>query len=43
MIFYKTGVGLVGGAFDDEGEQAEAGIAIAKAGAGLEVGGIVAA
>ena len=33
-IFYKAGVGLVGGAFDDECQQAEAGVAIAEPGAG---------
>ncbi len=36
--FYEFRVGLVSGAFDDEGKKAKAGVAIAKAGAWWEIG-----
>ena len=38
VIFYKAGVGLVGSALDDEGQQAEAGVAVAEAGTRREIG-----
>ena len=36
--FSVPGEGLMACAFDDEGQEAEAGVAVAKAGAGREIG-----
>lgn len=43
VFLYKVRVGLVGGTFDDEGQQAEAGVAIPEVGAGLKISGVAAA